>query len=189
MFLLELIGRIYQSAIHSVQVSSVGRQVVLEAAQRRLVQFRNNWHEATGVLLSWDLAIIYWVERQRSRTKSPISNSSALEYVGRAQAALRRTGASSVGGQMLIDYVRALKRAGALRPQKQAIPAVGEQVLGALRKEVDGDTQLAIVLCWAGAARVSDVVRLKVGDITFEDGYVAVNWSETKSDLRVKIAN
>ena len=90
---------------------SNSRRRSLEAAQRRLVQFRNNWHEATGVLLSWDLAIIYWVERQRSRTKGPISNSSALEYVGRAQAALRRTGASSVGGQMLIDYMRALKRA------------------------------------------------------------------------------
>ena len=32
-----------------------------------------------------------------------------------------------------------------VRPQKQAIPAVGEQV-GALLKEVDGDTQLVIVL-------------------------------------------
>ena len=107
-------------------------------------------------------------------------------------AGIRRTGPSGIEKDgnfhrrrpvwMLTDYVRALKRAGALRPQRQAVPAVGEQVMEAVRKEVDRDTQLAIVLCWAGAARVSDVIRLKVGDITLEREYVAVNWSETKSD-------
>ena len=55
-------------------------------------------------------------------------------------------------------------------------------MVAALELEPDLDTQLALVLAWSGAARVSDVVRLRVRDLSFEDGFVAVNWSDTKSD-------
>ena len=151
----------------------------LEATHRRLLQFREQWWQATGVELGWDLTVMHWVQRLLAR--DDITVASALEYVVRAQGALKRMG-HPVDSQLLRDFTRALRRQGAMRPLRQAVPASEAQVVAALGSEEDGDTQLAIVLAWSGAARVSDVVRLRVRNVTFEDGFVAVNWSDTKSD-------
>ena len=153
----------------------------IEATHRRLVQFKELWLEATGVDLPWDLAIVYWVQRLMMSAESPLSTASALEYVMRAKSALRRMG-TVVESQMLLDFVRGLKRQGALRPSKQAKPATEAQVADALEGATEMDTALALVLAWSGAARVSDVLRLRVRDVTFEEGFVAINWSDTKSD-------
>ncbi|KAJ9471652.1 hypothetical protein DIPPA_13196 [Diplonema papillatum] len=77
---------------------------------------------------------------------------------------------------------RALKRQGALRPQKQALPATEEDVTKAIVRERYTDTKLALALVWRGAARVADVTGLKAGDVTRQKGYLAINWSDTKSD-------
>ena len=151
----------------------------LEATHRRLLQFRTEWWQTTGVELGWDLTVMHWV--QRLLMEGDITIPSALEYVLRAQGALKRLG-HPVDSQLLRDFTRALRRQGAMRPHRQAVAATEAQVLSALEAEPDRDTQLAIVLAWSGAARVSDVVRLRVRDVTFEDGFVAVNWSDTKSD-------
>ena len=154
----------------------------LEGPHRRLLQFRHEWEQTTGVLLPWDLCIIYWVQRLMSEADSPLRPSSALQYVSRAVAAMSRMGVV-VDSQLLQDFKRGLKRLGALRPQHQAKPATSAQVAAVVgREDVDRDTKLAIVLGWCGAARVSDVVRLKCGDIAFQSEFVAVNWAETKSD-------
>ena len=153
----------------------------LEGAHRHLLEFREQWRVATGVDLPWDVAVTHWVSRKR-QGPGGIAPSTALEYVGRARVALRRMGVDVADSQLLADFSRGLKREGALRPQRQAVPALASQVRAAIRREPCRDVQLALVLGWAGAARVSDVVRLRVRDVSLQGGYVAVNWSETKSD-------
>lgn len=153
----------------------------IEAVHRRLLLFKEQWQAATGVDLAWDLCIVYWVQRLMTAATNPLGLSSALEYVQRAKSALRRLG-TEVDSQMLRDFVRALKRRGGLRPQRQAKPASEEQVAQAVAASSDEDTQLALVLGWCGAARVSDVLRLRVRDVTLTPDFVAVNWAETKSD-------
>ena len=86
----------------------------LEATHRRLLQFREQWWLTTGVELGWDLAVMHWVQRLLS--KGDITVSSALEYVVRAQGALKRMG-HPVDSQLLRDFTRALRRLGAMRPQ------------------------------------------------------------------------
>ena len=153
----------------------------LEGCHRRLLQFREEWAVTTGTLLPWDLCIIYWVQRLLSDRTAPIAESSALEYCSRAVSSLARMG-TKLDSPLLRDFVRALKRKGGLRPHRQAKPATSEVVATVLEQTTDPDTCLAIAVAWCGAARVSDVLRLRSTDLSFEGGFVAINWSETKSD-------
>ena len=134
----------------------------LEASHRRLLQFRSTWAEATGVVLPWDLTIVYWVQSLMSNSTAPLSVQSAKEYVTRAVSALSRMGIKAET-QLLRDFSRALRRMGALRPSSQAVPATEEDVKRAAELELDADTRMAVVLAWCGAARVSDVIRLPDG--------------------------
>ena len=176
----EEVERVTRAAMRTVgDALSQSRWRSLEGAHRHLLEFREQWHAATGVNLPWDVTVTFWVSRKR---QEGIAASTALEYVGRARVALRRMGIEVGDSQLLADFSRGLKREGALRPQRQAVPALASQVRKAIRLEPSRDTQLALVLGWAGAARVSDVTRLRVRDVSLEQGYAAINWSETKSD-------
>ena len=178
----EEVERVAQATMRTVgDALSNSRWRSLEGAHRHLLEFREEWRVATGVELPWDIAVAFWVSRKR-QGPSGIAASTALEYVGRARVALRRMGVDVSDSQLLADFSRGLKREGALRPERQAVPALASQVRAAVRREPCWETQLALVLGWAGAARVSDVVRLRVRDVSLQEGYVAINWSETKSD-------
>ncbi|KAJ9458340.1 hypothetical protein DIPPA_12838 [Diplonema papillatum] len=132
----------------------------VESTHRRMLEFRGEWEAATGEKLSKAEATILWVSRKLRGSKEipGISMSTALQYVQNVKSAEKRVGVP-LDSQALRDFERSLKRQGALRPQKQAL-----------------------ALAWRGAARVADVTGLKAGDVTRQKDFLAINWSDTKSD-------
>ncbi|KAJ9455184.1 hypothetical protein DIPPA_31532 [Diplonema papillatum] len=155
----------------------------VESTHRRMLEFRGEWEAATGEKLSKAEATILWVSRKlRGSKEAPgISTSTALQYVQNVKSAEKRVGVP-LDSQALRDFERSLKRQGALRPQKQALPATEEDVAKAIARERHTDTMLALALAWRGAARVADVTGLKAGDVTRQKDFLAINWSDTKSD-------
>ena len=149
---------------------------------RRFLEFKQKWEACTGNPLEMDLAIVLWVERLREM--DCIANSSALQYSYDIVSALQRMAYHKMAFSMLLeDYRGALKRLGALKPKQQAVPACPEEVEETLRQTPSPVLKLAISMCWLGAARASDVLRLRAEEVvTREDGVTSVNWVTTKSD-------
>ncbi|KAJ9435026.1 hypothetical protein DIPPA_04989 [Diplonema papillatum] len=156
----------------------------LESTHRRMLQFKWNWESRSEREIDVPTAVVLWLTRKMlgEPGRAPIVCSSALQYLQDLKSAQRRVGAPISDSQVVRDFERSLRRQGAMRPTRQAVPATHQDIQRVLRKEAGSQVGLAIALAWAGAARVSDVTRLTVGDVSWEDGFVAVNWSQTKSD-------
>ncbi|KAJ9459386.1 hypothetical protein DIPPA_28813 [Diplonema papillatum] len=127
----------------------------VESTHRRMLEFRGEWEAATGEKLSKAEATILWVSRKLRGSKEVlgISTSTALQYVQNVKSAEKRVGVP-LDSQALRDFERSLKRQGALRPQKQALPATEEDVAKAIARERPRDGK----------------------------DFLAINWSDTKSD-------
>ena len=154
----------------------------MQSTLRRYTEFKRGWEEKNGEALNPDMALILWVEKKREL--DGISHSSALQYTMDVAGALRRISNIRIAeSQLLQDYRRSLRRAGALVPSSQARPAQPAEVSAALEREQQPLRRLAIAMCWVTAGRASDVLRLKKSEVHIrEDGIVAVHWHETKGD-------
>eukprot|EP01061_Rhynchopus_euleeides_P034059 TRINITY_DN57745_c0_g1_i1.p2 TRINITY_DN57745_c0_g1~~TRINITY_DN57745_c0_g1_i1.p2 ORF type:complete len:271 (+),score=46.78 TRINITY_DN57745_c0_g1_i1:439-1251(+) len=154
----------------------------MQSTLRRYTAFKREWEEKSGETLKPDMALILWVEKKRKL--DGISDSSALQYTMDVAGALRRISNIRVAeSQLLQDYRRSLRRAGALVPSNQARPAQPAEVATALKLEQQPLRRLAVAMCWVTAGRASDVLRLKKCEICIrDDGIVAVHWHETKGD-------
>ena len=148
----------------------------------RYSQFREGWMKAERRTLPHDEGAVLWVTKQR---KDGLSVQSALQYLNNLAAALRRFAAFPLDGRQIVaDYRRALKRGGALRPQKQAEPATAHNIREALAKEPRPIVKLLLGIMWGGAARASDALRLDVKDVTAEKRSepIYVRWTQSKAD-------
>eukprot|EP01064_Diplonema_japonicum_P024589 TRINITY_DN3519_c0_g1_i1.p1 TRINITY_DN3519_c0_g1~~TRINITY_DN3519_c0_g1_i1.p1 ORF type:complete len:271 (-),score=41.07 TRINITY_DN3519_c0_g1_i1:1665-2477(-) len=147
----------------------------ITSVYRRFLEFRKHWD-----VPSTPWAIILFVTKLM--TLNDLKVQSALQYCVNIRAAEARYGQGPVQSRALRDFERSLRRQGALRPQKQAIPATPIQLRRAMRKTSSVKVRTVLELAWYGAARCSDVIRLKCKDVTVMPGHIAVNWSNTKSD-------
>ena len=153
----------------------------IRSCYRRYRRFKENWEKGRG-RISHDMAIILWTAKLRcidSRTRS-----TALQYTVNIGAALKRYEGVQLGeSQELMDYRRGLKKQGALRAQQQKPPATAPEVEDIIEAERRSLVQLAISICWAGAARLADVRGLLAKEVRIRaDGVVAVQWCNTKGD-------
>eukprot|EP01061_Rhynchopus_euleeides_P010408 TRINITY_DN19856_c0_g1_i2.p5 TRINITY_DN19856_c0_g1~~TRINITY_DN19856_c0_g1_i2.p5 ORF type:complete len:229 (-),score=39.85 TRINITY_DN19856_c0_g1_i2:1199-1885(-) len=112
------------------------------------------------------------------------AKASMLQYCLTLVAALRRFEGVDLGQSLQIkDFCRGLRRGGAMRPKTQATPATLEEIRKVLRREACPLIRLAVHLCWLGAARASDVLRLSTDDLALRnDGTWCFNWITTKAD-------
>lgn len=153
----------------------------LESTHRRFLEFIRNWEDQEGYRLPTSTALILWVEKMMSLDQ--LSVQSALTYAYNVISAEKRFRSPIPMTQQLRDFIRSLRRRGAMRPSKQAVPATKEQVVEAISREPCSKTALALMLAWRGAARVGDVVRLRCADIKFVDEQtVVVQWADTKDN-------
>ncbi|KAJ9473756.1 Gag-Pro-Pol polyprotein [Diplonema papillatum] len=153
----------------------------VHSVYRRFLEFRHHWETRFGTPLDVPTAVVLFVTRLLSRELNPISPSTAIQYVVNVQSAEKRLG-RPIESQLVRDFVRSLKRAGALRPTKQAVPATKEDVERAVRLESDPVMRLAITLAWQGAARVDDVLTREARNVTESSDFWSVNWVGSKSD-------
>ncbi|KAJ9462841.1 hypothetical protein DIPPA_20568 [Diplonema papillatum] len=153
----------------------------VHSVYRRFLEFRRHWETRFGTPLDVPTAVVLFVTRLLSREPNSISTSTAVQYVVNIQSAERRLG-RPIESQLVRDFVRSLKRAGALRPAKQAVPATKEDVARAVRLETDPVMRLAITLAWQGAARVDDVLTREARNVTESPDFWSVNWVGSKSD-------
>ena len=133
------------------------------------------------VVESHDEGVMRWMAHLQAEG---LSVQSALQYTNNLVAALRRlAGIHLEHSSILRDFRRALKRRGALKPQKHAVPATREEAKEAMQREPRDVVKIALSLTWAGAARSSDVLRLDRDDVKpMGNGQVAVRWTQSKSD-------
>jgi integrase len=154
----------------------------LESCWRRLLEFRLDWGLASGQNLTVPEAVVLWIAfKQQS---GAIICSSALQYVQNLKSAAKRFGEDISQNQLVMDFERALLRRGAKRPTKQAKPATLSDVQEILANaNIDILVRLGVAMAWGGAARCSDVIGLRAGDVRWdgEDGF-CVTWVRTKSD-------
>ncbi|KAJ9441494.1 hypothetical protein DIPPA_29707 [Diplonema papillatum] len=153
----------------------------VHSVYRRFLEFRRHWETRFGTPLDVPTAVVLFVTRLLSREPNSISTSTAVQYVVNIQSAERRLG-RPIESQLVRDFIRSLKRAGALRPAKQAVPATKEDVARAVRLETDPVMRLAITLAWQGAARVDDVLTREARNVTESPDFWSVNWVGSKSD-------
>ncbi|KAJ9454713.1 hypothetical protein DIPPA_29210 [Diplonema papillatum] len=151
----------------------------IHSVYRRFLEFRRHWEAVSDDPLDVPTALVLFVTRLLAR--GDICAASAVQYVVNVQSAEKRLG-RPVDSQLVRDFVRSLKRAGAMKPSKQAVPVTKDELHHAVRLESDPSVRVALALAWQGAARVDDVLTRKAEHITEGAGFWAVNWVGSKSD-------
>ncbi|KAJ9435067.1 hypothetical protein DIPPA_31853, partial [Diplonema papillatum] len=151
----------------------------IHSVYRRFLEFRRHWEAVSDDPLDVPTALVLFVTRLLAR--GDICAASAVQYVVNVQSAEKRLG-RPVDSQLVRDFVRSLKRAGAMKPSKQAVPVTKDELHHAVRLESDPGVRVALALAWQGAARVDDVLTRKAEHITEGAGFWAVNWVGSKSD-------
>ena len=123
----------------------------------------------------------FFAEKKRA---DGAKGSTVLQHTMTLAGALKRLDGELISQSQLVrDYRQALKRGGALLSDRQAKPALFSQVQAVLDRLPMGVLRLAIALCWAGAARASDVLRLRRQELVIRsDSSIQVHWTKTKSD-------
>ncbi|KAJ9435166.1 hypothetical protein DIPPA_33724, partial [Diplonema papillatum] len=151
----------------------------IHSVYRRFLEFRRHWDAEADSQLDVPTALVLFVTRLLSR--GDICAASAVQYVVNVQSAEKRLG-RPVDSQLVRDFVRSLKRAGAMKPSKQAVPVTKDELHLAVALEADPRVRVALALAWQGAARVDDVLTRKAEHVTESAGFWAVNWVGSKSD-------
>lgn len=151
----------------------------VHSVYRRFLEFSRHWEMQCGTPLDVPTAVVLFVTRLLSR--GDISKSSAVQYVVDIQSAEKRLG-RPLDSQLVRDFVRSLKRAGAMNPTRQAVPATKADVERAIGLEPDPIVRAAVALAWYGAARISDVLSREARHFTEMSGYWSVDWVGSKSD-------
>ena len=164
-----------------VQSLAPSTQSSMQSVLRTYLQFKENWEWATGQSLEHAVAVLLFAEKKRGEGAK---KSTVLQYTMSLAGALKRLDGDLISHSQLVqDYRQALKRGGALLSERQAKPALFSQVQTVLDRLPMGVLRLAIALCWAGAARASDVLRLRRSELVIRsDSSIQVHWTKTKSD-------
>lgn len=130
-----------------------------------------------------DVAVAVGLFVCRLLRRGEVMGSSALTYLNSLVSAERRLGGEDLSRSQLIgDMRRALRRLGALRPARQAVPITPLQARRAVDAATDDETAFALLLTWRSGARVGDALRLRGMDVREVAGGLAVGWWLTKSD-------
>ncbi|KAJ9438646.1 hypothetical protein DIPPA_02380 [Diplonema papillatum] len=150
----------------------------MESVHRRFLQFRRMLDVLSPT--ETPTALLLFITRLLRR--GDISIPSALTYVNSLVSAERRVGNDLQGSIVIKDLRRALRRLGANKPAKQAVPATSAEVHAVVGRSTDGAVAMAVLVAWRSGARVGDVVRLRPQDVTFTPGGAKISWWITKSD-------